>query len=76
MTKITAIFLLAVLLSSCGPSESTTKSIYGGNASEIPAIALVMKSLANEFFVNMAAGAEAHYAENSGLRIDSKWHSQ
>ena len=52
MTKITAIFLLAVLLSSCGPSESTTKSIYGGNASEIPAIALVMKSLANEFFVN------------------------
>ena len=65
MKKIIVVFLLAGLLSSCGPSELTTEPSDDGNASEIPTVALVMKSLANEFFVNMAAGAEAHHAENS-----------
>ncbi len=30
-----------------------------------PKIALIMKSLANEFFVNMATGAEAHHKKNA-----------
>ena len=65
MKKIIVVFLLAGLLSSCGPSDFNTESSNDGNAGEIPTFALVMKSLANEFFVNMAAGAEAHHAENS-----------
>ena len=64
MKKIIVVFLLTGMLSSCGPSEFTAESINDGNASEIPTVALVMKSLANEFFVNMAAGAEAHHAQN------------
>ncbi len=54
--------LLACLLVSCGSEE-------GGDGTEAdsapPRVALVMKSLANEFFVNMAAGAEAHQAAHS-----------
>jgi len=45
------------LISGCG----------GGNAdpqADRPEIALVMKSLANEFFKTMADGAEAHHAKN------------
>jgi len=38
----------------------------GGTASTVPRIALVMKSLANEFFVTMAAGAKTHQAANPG----------
>ena len=30
-----------------------------------PTVALIMKSLANEFFVNMAMGAESHQLEHS-----------
>ena len=67
MKKIIAVFLLGGLLSSCGSDDSNTASSDGGSESgnETPIVALVMKSLANEFFVNMAAGAEAHNAENS-----------
>ena len=67
MKKIIAVFLLGGLLSSCGSDDSNTTSSEGGSESgnETPVVALVMKSLANEFFVNMAAGAEAHNAENS-----------
>ncbi|HJN51786.1 MAG: sugar ABC transporter substrate-binding protein [Pseudomonadales bacterium] len=45
-----------LLLASCGGEES-------GPAK--PQVALIMKSLANEFFSTMAAGAERHQAENS-----------
>ncbi len=34
---------------------------------EIPKVALIMKSLANEFFVNMAEGSRQHQAANSEL---------
>lgn len=32
---------------------------------EVPRVAVIMKSLANEFFVNMANGTREHHAENS-----------
>ncbi len=37
----------------------------GGPVARVPRIALVMKSLANEFFVTMADGAKAHQAANA-----------
>src|SRR5438874_3271543 len=55
----------ALILAGCGrqrePSRGTRRS-----AAEPPRIALIMKSLANEFFVTMAEGAKAHQAANSG----------
>lgn len=47
-----------VLLNGCGDSDSTA-------ADGKPTVALVMKSLANEFFSTMAEGAERHHAENA-----------
>jgi len=67
MKKIIAVFLLGGLLSSCGSDDPNTATSDGGSESvnKTPIVALVMKSLANEFFVNMAAGAEAHHIVNS-----------
>ena len=58
MNRIHNLLALGVLslLAACGADES----------SDAPRVALVMKSLANEFFVNMADGAEAHHEENAG----------
>jgi len=55
-----SIFLLAavVLAAGCGKSDD--------KAAEKPKIALVMKSLANEFFSTMAAGAERHQKAHAG----------
>ena len=52
-------------LSSCSEEPTIQPSqVYSLDDSK-PRIALVMKSLANEFFVNMASGAEAHQSANS-----------
>ncbi len=53
------------LLAACGSEETTNSSTVDGGAATKPKVALVMKSLANEFFVNMANGAEAHQAAHS-----------
>lgn len=45
----------AALLAACGGDSGPAK----------PQVALIMKSLANEFFSTMAAGAERHHAENA-----------
>lgn len=50
-----------LLLSGCGESESPDR----GDADK-PRIALIMKSLANEFFVTMAEGAEEHHEAHEG----------
>ena len=50
--------LAALLLAACYPSKPDA-------APGKPRIALVMKSLANEFFSTMAKGAEAHHAANA-----------
>jgi ribose transport system substrate-binding protein len=60
-TSFALAFLFTVLLLNGGcQKESDT-----GSAKK-PKIALVMKSLANEFFSTMAEGAKKHQAENAG----------
>ena len=50
----------ALVLAGCGTREPGTSS-----DDEKPRIALIMKSLANEFFVTMADGARAHQATHA-----------
>ena len=52
--------LAAIGLSSCTEPESATDATPGK-----PQVALIMKSLANEFFKTMADGAEAYQSENA-----------
>ncbi len=54
-----SIFCGLVLLAGCGPSGTEDKAAR-------PRIALVMKSLANEFFQTMEAGARAHHEAHAG----------
>ena len=63
----TIIVLLAALLaqggcSRPGPTGTTTGQEGKATGAERPRVALVMKSLANEFFATMAEGAKAHQA--------------
>ncbi len=63
--KILAVICLAfTAVMGCGDSQETAQS--GPQASDAknrrPRVALIMKSLANEFFSTMAKGAEAHRA--------------
>jgi len=55
LIRILALSTIAFLLASCGSEEGSSEStgVGQGNAETLK-IALVMKSLANEFFVNMA----------------------
>lgn len=57
--------VVLVLMTGCGSEDSSSPSSSAGTETESPRIALVMKSLANEFFVNMANGAEAHQSANA-----------
>ena len=67
----------ALLVGGCKPSapESAAPPASAANAASAapaaaggaqPRIALVMKSLANDFFSNMAKGAQAHQAAHTG----------
>jgi ribose transport system substrate-binding protein len=49
------ITLSVLVLAACSPAPDTGK----------PQVALIMKSLANEFFATMAKGAEAHHAAHA-----------
>jgi ribose transport system substrate-binding protein len=62
LALVLSIVALAVLNSGCSNSANTgdDKSTPGK-----PKVALVMKSLANEFFSTMAEGAKKHQAENA-----------
>ena len=66
--KAISLILLLVFLLSCDSQESG-RSAAGTSDDERPVIALVMKSLANEFFVNMASGAERHQAERANYEL-------
>lgn len=57
------LLIVAVILAGCGGDEADRPKPLG--ASGPPRIALVMKSLANEFFVTMAEGAKAHQSANA-----------
>lgn len=61
------ILIIGILgISACGESDrSTAASGPSGESHETPVVALVMKSLANEFFVTMADGAKAHQVQHS-----------
>lgn len=52
-----------LILAACGGSEPPSD---GGTASSKPRVALVMKSLANEFFQTMEDGARAHHKAAAG----------
>ena len=66
--KTISLVLLFVFLLSCDSQESV-RSSADARDDERPVIALVMKSLANEFFVNMANGAERHQAERADYEL-------
>ena len=66
--KATLLILLFIFLLSCDSQESV-RSPADARDDEGPIIALVMKSLANEFFVNMASGAERHQAERANYEL-------
>ena len=67
-TNAISLVLLFVFLLSCDSQESGRSSVDARD-DERPVIALVMKSLANEFFVNMANGAERHQAERADYEL-------
>ena len=56
------ILCFSYLLVGCGKTSDSDSS---STADEKPAIALIMKSLANEFFKTMGEGAEQHHASHS-----------
>lgn len=56
--------LATILMAGCGDSSSNTQSVSKSGSK--PKVALIMKSLANEFFSTMAAGAQKHNSENGG----------
>lgn len=53
----------ALLLAGCSESEKAPEGADTA-AGDRPRVALIMKSLANEFFISMADGARAHQAAN------------
>ncbi len=59
MKSFNTLLLLTTLLLFAGCQADTSAT------SDKPRVALIMKSLANEFFVTMADGAETHQAENA-----------
>lgn len=65
--KFLATFLYLSVAISCADSEHSAQGPAPGEAGpDRPTIALIMKSLANEFFVTMADGARAHHELNDG----------
>jgi len=59
--------LCALALSACGSSGESGDTSSGNSASDDrPMVALIMKSLANEFFVTMADGARQHQSQSEG----------
>jgi len=60
-----SLFAAAAVFTFAGCSKSGDTSSSNAAAPAKPRVALVMKSLANEFFGTMAAGAKAHQAQNA-----------
>lgn len=59
-TSALLVSMSMLLLAGCGEREVSPEE-----GEDKPRIALIMKSLANEFFVRMADGTRQHHAENS-----------
>ena len=60
---IVGLLLTVVLIGGCGKNASTDNSTNGTD--QKPKVALIMKSLANEFFSTMANGAKQHQSEHA-----------
>lgn len=59
--------MCALLVSACGSADDSGDAVSGSSSSDDrPTVALIMKSLANEFFVTMADGARQHHSESDG----------
>ena len=70
---IAALLASLVALAGCSPASDQAD----GEGSAKPTVALIMKSLANEFFVTMAAAAERHQDERRGhLRTRRQRHQE
>ncbi|HWJ56888.1 MAG TPA: hypothetical protein VNR90_11710, partial [Vicinamibacterales bacterium] len=54
-----------IVAAACGTTPAPPAG-QAASAKGAPRVALVMKSLANEFFVTMAEGAKAHQAASHG----------
>ncbi len=61
-SRILMTLLGTLVLMACGESQDTADST---SEAVRPTVALIMKSLANEFFVTMADGARTHHAANA-----------
>ncbi|PAY17224.1 LacI family transcriptional regulator [Rhodopirellula sp. SM50] len=58
--------LFAVAVAGCSwKSDTSTAEINSGDTAERPKVALIMKSLANEFFSTMAEGAKTHQSQHA-----------
>ncbi len=60
-----ATLLLALLVTGCGDQPAPTAASAPAAAPGKPKVALVMKSLANEFFAAMADGAQRHHGAHA-----------
>ncbi|WP_156507849.1 sugar ABC transporter substrate-binding protein [Halioglobus sp. HI00S01] len=70
VTSLLACLSLALTLTGCGNAEqSSAPASTPEDTPDKPRVALIMKSLANEFFINMAAGAEQHQAQNDSYEL-------
>ena len=65
LEKLIPLVILLGFLLSCDSNRPSDMTVKGDR----PVIALVMKSLANEFFVNMADGAEKHQIERADYEL-------
>mgnify|MGYP001828300555 CR=1 FL=1 len=60
LKRVTSLLMATAVLIGCGNENAQTTA-----AADKPIVALVVKSLANEFFVHMADSARAHQAANA-----------
>jgi len=66
MKKRSILFsILLLTLYGCGSQETATNEVGNKSENDKPRVALIMKSLANDFFSSMAQGAKKHQAEHT-----------
>lgn len=61
----TGLFAGLILNNGCSSNPESTSTAGGDSVPSKPRVALIMKSLANEFFSVMANGAETHHAQHA-----------
>ena len=62
VARALTLLLITLSLAACSDAPESPDAAQDGR----PTVALIMKSLANEFFVTMADGAREHHASNTG----------